>query len=337
MTNNSGDKIINQDISVKIYQYAAIVGIPIFTLGLLINIFIFFLFLYDKYFRKTSYMLMCVSVISDMISGLSSLVVYTQIVGRSLDYDGGTFMCRMTLFFMFGSFGVSMMNLGLIGIDRYFIIVKPLSLFYRHHKRYILIIGEVAIWLISGATNIPILSYVAVHQNDTLLCDIPNVTISISVYLCAQAAILLIIPTIVLLAVYGRIIAYQSKYRRPGEIDKRQRIEEQIKKKRFIRMLIWISISYVVISWPFFASSIGMAITGQSIMMIRQKSIVHFLLLFFSIAMTTSIAVLNPFIYLKFDSNVRKRACLLLQRFQRYVYCYQGKTRLRPMNLTGHT
>lgn len=336
MANDSGNGITNQDLSVQIYRYAAIVGIPIFIFGLVINLFILNLFLFDKHFQKTSYRLMCVSVISDIISTLASLAGYIQIVRRDLDYIGGTFMCRMVLFLLFASFGVSMMNLCLIGVDRYFIIMKPLSPFYRQYKVYVLVIGETAIWFISIATNGPIFSYVSVHINDTLLCDIPNITFPVSIYLIAHAIILFLIPTIIILVVYGQIIAFQKSYRRPGEVIKQQRLDEQMKSKRFMKMLTWISTSYIFISWPFSATIVGMAVTRQSTLMIRESNIVHFLFSFFTVTITTSIVILNPFIYLKFDLNVRKRSLLWLQRFQ--LFRYHGRHhRLTPMTSTGNS
>ncbi|EDV19467.1 uncharacterized protein TRIADDRAFT_62093 [Trichoplax adhaerens] len=258
---------------------------------------------------------------------MASLAGYIQIANRNLDYNGGAFMCRMVLFFLFASFGVSMMNLCLIGIDRYFIIIKPLSLFYRNYKIYVLVLGEIAIWISAVATNAPILDYVSVHHSDNLLCDIPNITTSVSVYLVAHATISFIIPTILILLIYGRIISFQKSYQRPGESIKKQIVAEQIKKKRFMKMLTWISVSYVMISWPFFATIFGMAVTQQSTLMIRDSNIVHFLFSFFSVTITTSIVILNPFIYLKFDLNVRNRSLALIRKLQPF-HNYSRKHRL---------
>ncbi|RDD43184.1 Apelin receptor [Trichoplax sp. H2] len=336
MTNTSRNNNFRLELAAQIYQYAAVVGIPIFTFGLIINLFILYLFLFDKHFQKTTYKLMCISVISDIISTMASLAGYIQIVIRNLDYDGGTFMCRMVLFFLFSSFGVSMMNLCLIGIDRYFIIVKPLSSFYRNYKIYVLVLGEIAIWISAVATNAPIFDYVAVHHSDNLLCDIPNITTSVSVYLIADATVLFIIPTILMIIIYSRIISFQKSYQRPGESIRKQLIAEQIKKKRFMKMLTWISVSYVMISWPYFATILGMAVTRQSTLMIRDSNIVYFLFSFFSVTITTSIVILNPFIYLKFDLSVRNRSLVLIRKFQPFHNSGRNH-RLVPVTSTGPT
>ena len=311
-------------------------GIAIFIFGLLANMFILYLFLIDKYFQKTSYRLMCVSVISDLISSTSSLAGYTQIADGNLDYDGGLLMCRTAIFFVLTSFGISMMNLGLIGIDRYYYITKPLSLYYRRYKRYILITSEAIIWTISITANIPVFIYVGVYRDDPSFCDLPIITSKISVYLVIHAIILFVIPTIIIITAYARIAAFQKSYKRPGNVNENRRREEQMKNKKFVRALILISSSYIIISWPFSATLIGMAITHQPIKLIRRKSLTHFLLIFFSLALTTSISVLNPFIYLKFDSNIKARALLLLKRFPSFGF-HARHSRLMPVTSSGNT
>ncbi|RDD41350.1 C-X-C chemokine receptor type 6 [Trichoplax sp. H2] len=313
MINASSSDSISLHTLTQIYQYAALVSIPIFGFGLIINLFILCIFIFDKRFRKTTYRLMCVSVVSDIISTITSLGVYSQIFRGNLDYDEGNFMCRTVFFFLWASFGVSMMNLCLIGIDRYFIIVRPLSSFYRNYKVYVLVVGEIAIWIISAANNAPIFYYIGVHHNDTILCDVPNITKPVAIYLICHAAFSYIIPTTAILIIYSLIISFQKSYHRPGDKNINEQQLEQIKKKRFINMLTWISISYVIISWPFFASTIGMAVTQRSAFVVRENNVVQFLLLFFSIITTTSIVILNPFIYLKFDVNVRSRSLALVR------------------------
>ncbi|EDV19469.1 uncharacterized protein TRIADDRAFT_62095 [Trichoplax adhaerens] len=302
------------DWATQIYRYAAIVGIPIFIFGLVVNLIILYLFFFDKSFRKTSYKLMRISVVSDIISTVASLTGYVQIVNRNLNYSGGTLMCRVVLCSLFTSFGVSMMNLCLIGIDRYFIIVRPLSSYYRHNKTSILVIGEIIIWLASASINAPVLIIVGVHQNDTLLCDIPDITPSVSVFMIFHATIVFIIPTIIILILYGKIITYQKSYVRPGEVLQSQAVRNQQKKKQFVKMLTWISVSYITFSWPYFATGFGMAITGQSTLQIRQKSMVNFLFAFFTVTITTSIVILNPFLYIKFDLKVRQKSLALIRR-----------------------
>ncbi|RDD36082.1 hypothetical protein TrispH2_012228, partial [Trichoplax sp. H2] len=175
---------------------------------------------------------------------------------------------------------------------------------------------EITIWVLAVCIHIPLFQYVSVHEEDPLLCDFPDITASVSVYLICHAFILFIIPAISLATIYGKIIAHQKSYQQPGRHLQRNWIEQQARKKRIIKVLISISATYIALSWPFFAATVRIAISGQSLMQLRQQSIFLFLLAFFSMAVTVSVVVLNPLIYLKFDQNIRKRALIILKRME---------------------
>ena len=63
-----------------------------------------------------------------------------------------------------------------------------------------------------------------------------------------------------------------------------------------------------MISWPFFATGVGIAITRRSLRQIRQLGLVYYLLAFFSFSTTAAIGIVNPFIYYKFDNAIRSKA-----------------------------
>ncbi|EDV19466.1 uncharacterized protein TRIADDRAFT_62091 [Trichoplax adhaerens] len=260
---------------------------------------------------------MRVTVISDIICTIASFIGYIQVASRQLDYYGGTMMCRVSLYFTFTSYGISMMNLCLIGIDRYYS-MKPFSNVYGRNKNRILIFGEVAIAISSASVTAPVIVFVRVHHNDTLQCDIPEITPSISAYLIAFTIIEFFLPAILIIVIYWKIIKLQKSYITPKDAFSVEREEDSLRKKRFIKMLLSISVSYILISWPFFASMVGLAITRQSFMDVRMNNIGYFLLLFFSLAVTTSTVILNPFIYLKFDKRIRYGSVKLIKRLIPY-------------------
>lgn len=334
MSNNSQIDIATS-ISTQIYQYASIASLVIFTFGLMINLFLLYLLLFDNYFQNISYKLISVSVVSDIISTIASLSAYIEILRRNLDYNGSVMMCRTTFFFGLTSFTFSIMNLCVIGMDRYFAIVRSLSPFYRQYKRYIFISSELLVCLIAVSVNIPIFKYFGASPNDTMLCDVPLIADSKSTgaYLIAYVIISFIIPESVILTIYGRIIAFQKSYIRPGKFTKSQLLQQKIKNKRFIKTMVWISTSYILISWPFCASILGLAVTRKSIFMVRQTNIIEFLFLLASATITVSISILNPFIYFKFDSNIRRRSLLLLRQL-RIFRCLERYGRIAPISST---
>lgn len=295
-------------------SYASLASIPVSVIGLVANLFMLYLFVVDRDFYKSTYQVLRVSVVSDIICTITTLVGYLLIAIRGLDYYSGTTMCRLVFYIGFSSYGVSIMNLCLIGIDRYFNI-KGLPPVCHRHKRSILFLAELVIVILALLVTSPTLVYVKVHHNDTLLCDFPVVTPSISIYLISFALIEFFIPSILIVIIYWKIFTLQKNIIRPNCQLERFREEESLSRKRFIKKLLSISISYILITWPFFISLLILAITRQSLMDIRRKNIIHFLILFSSVAVTISIAILNPFIYMKFDRLIRSKAIMLFQRF----------------------
>ena len=299
----------NADLSFKTLSYASLVGIPICVIGLVANSFILYLFITDGDFNKSTYHFLRVSVVSDIICAVAAFSGYLHTASHRLGYDGGTLMCRIIIYFALTSYCVSMMNLCLIGLDRYYNI-KGLPSVYRCNKKCVFIVGEVFILLIAASVTSPTLIYVQVHHNATLLCDFPDMTPSVSMYLIAFTMIGYVIPAILIIVIYWKIIFLQRNYIQPIDRLSSFREENRLSKKRYVKMLLSISLSYILLTWPSFATFLGLAITGQSLMDIRSKSIVLFLLSFLSSGATISIVVLNPFIYLKFDKLIRYKAMM---------------------------
>ncbi|RDD39729.1 Somatostatin receptor type 5 [Trichoplax sp. H2] len=206
-----------------------------------------------------------------------------------------------------------MMNLCLIAIDRYFVIVKPMQAFYRIQKLKVIVTSEILVWILSSIVNFPLLLIVRSHKADNYMCEFAQMNTILSIYFIIFDIILYIIPSIIIVLIYWQIIKHQQSYLQPGQT-LQQDSEHLFKKKKFIRMLISITLCYILTTWPFFATVFGVAVTKASLLKLREQSTISFLLAFFSYPATTSITVLNPFIYFKFDCNIRNKALQLLRR-----------------------
>ncbi|RDD37254.1 Tachykinin-like peptides receptor 99D [Trichoplax sp. H2] len=271
-------------IYATIYSSASIAALILSTAGLSVNIFLLYILVNDRNFRKTTYYLFLVSIVSDTISTIATIGGYIQIVRYELAYEGGTLMCRAVMFTMFSSYSISIMTFCLIGIDRYFIIVRPLTTTYRIYKNHILITSEIAIWICSLSVSAPLLKFMGVHRVDPLLCEFTKITTPVSIYIITFVTIQFIIPAMTIGLFYWRIIIHQKNYIKPGELTQQSIIEQQLRKRKFIKMLISISLSYIFATWPFFATILGFAITQKSVLQIRSENIVIFLFIFFNIS-----------------------------------------------------
>ena len=304
--NNSSN--LNNSINFKVIDgYAYTAAVFFSFIGLSANIFLLYILIKHKIFEKTTYYLLRISVISDIICNLTTITGYIMVIAANLSYSDGQTLCRCLMFIILSSYGISIMTLCVIGIDRYFVIAKPLSSFYRRRKQQIISGQLVLVTIIVFASTLPELFFASSYPDDTKFCDLINITPTVSYYLIMITITLYIIPAITLTISYSKIIFYLRNYVRPGESIINPNSENH-KKKKFINTLISIATAYLLISWPFFATCLGMAITRRPLRQVRQLGVVYYMLTFFSFSTTTAISILNPYLYFKFDSAIRSKA-----------------------------
>ena len=279
-----------------------------------------------------TYKIILVSVVSDILTAISMAIGGINLFIYNISYSDGLILCRSIIFLTFASYGVSMMNLCLISIERYFHIVRFSSVFFHRRRKMILIVSEVTIWLIAISINSPLISIINVYENDTILCDIPVIAIGESIYLVSVALILYIIPCTFLAVVYSKIINHQKNYIRPGNLSSMQKVIQQQNKEKFIKLLVLITFSYIFSTWPAFAIFIGLGISQTSLKQLQKQNVALFIISLVSITVTTGIAFINPLIYLKFDTKIREifiltvRKLLLIKNSSNVIHILSSTT-----------
>ncbi|RDD40094.1 Neuropeptide FF receptor 2 [Trichoplax sp. H2] len=295
---------------IKSRRYLMIFTITESVAGLSINAIMVKVFITDKQFRKTTYRLLCMVMISDIIASLNSITGYIIAAYNTLDYHDGATWCAIFLTVGAASYAVSMMNLALIAIDRYFVIVRPFSPFYRYYKRNFLIISEILIWLSSIGVTMPMTVYVSSYQDTPLFCDLPNINFEKSVYLLILTLTIYVTPALLIVIAYFRIINFQRNYVRPGHRTSQQLRKDYATKRRFIWMLIWITVCSAFITWPSFGTVTAIAVTQKSISQLTSGNAVIYFLIFTGYIITLSLNILNPLIILTFDQHLRRAVWL---------------------------
>ncbi|RDD36334.1 Somatostatin receptor type 4 [Trichoplax sp. H2] len=312
--NNTNITITSQS-NLQIHRYVAIFGIPACFVGLILNTSIAYLLLTDKYFKKSTYRLILASVLSDVLSSTAAFIGYLLIAIGNVSYHLGTILCKIILYITLMSFGISIMNLSLISVHRYFIVARSLSSFYRKYKIQFLIACELFLHVASILTSSPILVYASAHPNSSTLCDISNIIHNLAIWEFMFTLIMYIIPVSIMITIYIKLAAIYRNHVRPGYTTPNRAETEIMQKKRFTKVLMSITFSTVLISWPHFACLIGTAVTRKTIYQISLESNILYALVYIAISITISIFVVNPFILLKFDHNVRQKLISLLQKY----------------------
>ncbi|RDD39715.1 5-hydroxytryptamine receptor 1D [Trichoplax sp. H2] len=292
---------------IQLYDITSIIALPLAIIGLISNIFVLYIFITDRNFHKPTYYLIMISVTSDIITAISMTYGYSHILARTTDDNGADIMCQSAVYITATSYTISIMNLCLIAFDRYCNIVKAVSQFNRLYKNNFLLFVEISIWITAVIINAPLILVMESKNKDYGLCDFIPITNIISAYLIFLVIMLYIIPSTFIVTVYVKIIIFRKNYVSPATNNAEQ-IEEDAQKKRFIKALMSIAISYVCFTWPYFATILGYAITKKTYYQLRFTDKVAYVTSLLSRSLTTSITIISPFTYLLFDSNIRKRA-----------------------------
>ena len=304
--------------SAQIYVYFSFISFSLATIGLIANVLLIYIFITGHNFRNITYRLMLICVVSDTISNIVSLISTGMLLGQFTNPSYSMIqVCRVSGMIFFTSYGISILNLCLIGIDRYFSIVKPFYNPYKIHKRRIIIICEILIVIIASSVTVPDLLYLQSQDKDKFLCDYENITISISAFLISYTAIYYILPSFVIIITYWRIIIHQRNYVRPGQHIKLKIRSTVDGKKKLVKSLIGISSCYVVATLPYFLIMFIIGITRMSFLQIRSISPALFAISLLAVSSTINISVINPFLYLKFDGNIRQRLMEMISSCRR--------------------
>ena len=288
----------------------------VYIFGFFANTFIFYILVTYSSFQAIPYKLIRITVISDILSSFA--VVFGNInTSAEKSVESGTALCRAVMFMIFLSNGVSMFNLSYIAIDRYFSIVKPFHRYYRLHRKRIFYFASITIWIVVASYTAIMYPHLRVSHQDTTLCDFPTISqnwdnaMMLFVFITMQY----LIPCTIIILAYTKIIKHQRNHIRPGISEDMQQADGT-RRKKFVRMLVSITLCYILCTLPFFATVLGMAITRKSVIEIRNQSMTKFLLLYISMFLSIGIVVVNPVIYVYFDINIRHKSLAILHKIK---------------------
>ncbi|RDD42324.1 5-hydroxytryptamine receptor 5B [Trichoplax sp. H2] len=297
-----------------INSYASIAAIPLFAVGFLTNLFIFYVMIKFAYFHKITYNLIRVSVVSDIIITLIASFGYLLFIAVDFKYETGRLLCRILVYIVLVSYGTSILTLCLISVDRYFVTVKSSIRYYQTHRTKIVLIGQIMIVTIAMSVCAPILILMDTYPDQPKFCDFIKVNTATSIYFILSTVWLFIIPSSILAYTYWKIIDYLKNHVRPGKVTIEKKQEEEFKKSKQVKVLVYFTTSLLLLTWPYFATSLGIAFTQKSLRKLFHENCSYYFLAFLSYDITTGISVINPYLYLKFDTNIRNKSYDLIRK-----------------------
>ncbi|RDD39366.1 G-protein coupled receptor 183 [Trichoplax sp. H2] len=303
---------------VQIYHDIWLGFLPLFVIGLILNIVLLNLLFTDNDFQNSTYRLIRMFVISDVISVTATATMFSISIFVNLDYIVSSNLCRVLATTTFSSTAISIMNLALVAVDRYFSIVRPFSPFYRNHKIKFLIITEFLVWLISISATSPFILYLAPIPGLPTSCDFPHMDLDQSIYLILWVIIAYAIPIVTIIFSYAKIISFQKNYVRPGIRTSEQLDNDFRNRRKFIKVLIYITLCYIIIILPHALNCTVSGIYQKSVVSMSVGNTSTFILAYLAIAIAASLPVINPTIYMTFDKRVRAG---MLSKLARLFHC----------------
>ena len=299
------------------YSIIIVLGTPLAAIGTMLNLFLAYLLLSERRMRDITYIFIFTLVISDCVSQFTSSVYFIVMAISKLNYQHGTIACRLFFFVSISSYSVSVLALCLIALDRYLAIMRPTTPWTVKSKYKIAILSVFIIVLLSILLASPLFYYVRSPADIPGFCDLIPTTKSLRIYLLIGAALIYLMPATVLITIYSKIIVYMKLHIRPEEIPGRSNTDSRPPKRKFIKMMINIGLSYLATTWPFFAVLTGLAISGKNFRQLANESMAIFILALLSFSATMSISIINPCLYLKYDRNLKRISKLTIQRLCR--------------------
>ncbi|RDD36433.1 Neuropeptide Y receptor type 1 [Trichoplax sp. H2] len=283
--------------------------------GLILNVFLCFVIFSNHFFRRTTYRLIAVTVISDAITNFMLTINYAFSLLNTHNVVFSRYLCKIVMFIMSTSYAVSIFTLCLIAVGNYIIIKKPLGVFPAFFKPHRTVMLSMASVVIAICISIPLLCIVDVYDDLPIFCDfvhVANYASNYTVFLIAHAVVLYVIPSILLIVTYGKIIFQMMRFNQPISSSYQQFKDR--KRRKLIKVLSAVTMLDVIITWPCFASTISMAISRYSQRQLGEINATFGILVILSLTTTIAISIINPISFLALDAEIQKGSKYTLKK-----------------------
>lgn len=331
IASQTNSSFILQDIQ-QSYSLFAIFGIIVGCIGILFQTWTIITVWFTKRMHVASFILMGNLALADLMYSIS-LLFYSILQLIYITTSPVLMMmivnCYISFFLIGMNYGTSIITLTFISYDRYFKVVSSLSSESRSNRRiaYYLIIS----WLLGILIGILLALTTGVDPNFPYTCDI-----SYSVGIVGTQVIFVfltvgfyIIPAIIISVCYYKLIRRLKHLSRPGICNKKQQQNHNEIKHSAIRLVIAITAIFIIVTWPFWVSSLGLVFTGSNFISLRTNGkIIEATIAGFASVPIMLTAFIYPPLYLIFNKNLRHDMLSILR--------FKSNTRIESLRGRSH-
>ncbi|RDD36625.1 Somatostatin receptor type 4 [Trichoplax sp. H2] len=297
MDMNNDTDIINMNIPMQSISILGIVG----------NLALLSIIIFSKRLKDPSYIFVLNISVSDLITAIQVLIVFSFSNGKSLQIlNAGKIICKVCCTIFGISYFASTLSLTLISLYRLKIVSDPhrfkhTSTIYKHSGKF-----AITVWIVGLLLVFPIslvLHFSPINDN----CDIyyPYGNIFNSIFFTSTFVTGTIIPGIIMIVNYTRI-ALIIRARTFPLINNTELSKASWKRSKSIfKVLAAATALYMLLSWPFFTSLMILSFANETqANLVERNPDLGYVVASTFIASNT-VYVINPFLFLIFDTNVR--------------------------------
>lgn len=301
----------------QLYRFHVSLITSLGTIGLFTNILVIKIVYSNSKLQNTPSYLIIHLAIADILSSCQPIVVgISLMVLAKQDWPHHiiVILCRMAFYWWLLGYSLSVGMLTLISIERYRAIIQPMKpRLSGKQLNYIL----VCIWITCICISLPITFASDVDPIYYFDCrvDVDSFPTFIDAYFTAITVVVYFIPLIIISFCYTCVVKKLRKDDKRVHQLKRTLTANQILKKKIMRMLILVTVNFMVSSLPWIISLIMTAYFGISPNEFYYSQDKFFTVVAIAIkTLFSSLPIANSLIYFMTNPTIQQRVLLWLNK-----------------------
>lgn len=301
-----------------------IFGIPIATLGLILNTTLLYIITKSKKLHTPVYILVWnLSLTNNFLSciypiGLIGLPLLQS--NNLASYYFGSWMCKISYYISDVFTCVSNLTLAIISRERYDVIIS--STWSNNRSQFVNIrfvaIMITLIWLVSLLVCIPNIIFTDSYVTDPVFCEIYQPNSGVQYYLTFFVFIVIILPCLLMAYNYTKIGLHIVRRVRPGSLSSQSQRLDIRQKRNLLQVLIITTSTFFLFHLPHIIKILALSHANISLRQLERDDIV----LYFICTTTSGVAQLlifiNPIIFLTYDRNIKGQLKIRLKWYENY-------------------
>lgn len=298
-------------------QYAfiripAIISVPIGLIGFALNLGLLYTIISSKRLKDPTYILISNVIINDCLNSLQLIITcISPFILLGFSPEVGKVFCKILFYTYCSTYNTSVYSLTAISVYRNRMITQAIRMLSHNQQCKYMVRVAIGIWAISLLISIPSIFIVSCLPPPIVGCDIsypsdfPNFTV---VFFFTVTIITYVLPLIIITINYTRI-AKQILYKvQPRQSTDTRNETDDHRRNRVIKMLIVVTAAFMFFAWPFLICVDIIALHRKTFHMLSLENYNLYVICFVTLPINTLVSILNPVLYIIFDTNIRIEA-----------------------------